>query len=326
MAHEVESMFFTREVPWHGLGEDYRGRGLLTAIEAVNATPELASKVEHWPFYAVNPDNADEYVHVTNKWEVVRKLDQKPLGEVQNGHELFQTEDLARFVDDICGTDAAKFETGGSLRGGQVVWFLAQLTDDMMVGNDKDETLRSYIFVQDWRHGGALSIKRTNIRVVCMNTLDAARRGFGEEFNIRHTVNADQRVEAAQRALKISVEQGSHFQTVANDLITRKFTEKDFVGMVGKVFPVKDDATKVVKARSEDRVAELVDVLKHSPDLQNINGTAWGAYNAFAEWVDFKYTAKSESEQKLERRFTSIMSSKGAGARIKDKALAALTA
>jgi len=326
MGHEVESMFYTREVPWHGLGEDYRERGLLTAIDAVNATPELASPVEHWPFYAVDPSDMDHYVHVVDKWEVVRKLDGKPLGEVGNGHELFQTEDLARFVDDVCGTDAAKFETGGSLRGGQVVWFLAQLTDEMLVGNDKDEKLRSYVFIQDWRQGGALSIKRTNIRVVCMNTLDAARRGFGEEFNIRHTVHADERVEAAQRALKISVEQGSEFKKVADTLITRKFTEKDFVDLVGKVFPIGTDASKVKVARAEERTEELVTLLKTAPDLANIRGTKWGAYNAFAEWVDHKHTVKSESEAKLENRFRAIMSPKGSGARIKDKALAVLTA
>ena len=200
MSHEVESMFFAREVPWHGLGEDYRGKGLLTALEAVNATPELASKIEHWPFYAVNPEDADEYVMVPNKWEVIRKLDQRPLGEVANVHELFQTEDLARLVDEICGTGEAKFETGGSLRFGQVVWFCARLTEDMMVGNDPDELMRFYLFVQDWRQGGALSLKRSQIRPVCMNTLDAASRGFGEEFNIRHTTNADERIEAAQRA------------------------------------------------------------------------------------------------------------------------------
>ena len=329
MPDEVESMFYRmqdrrRDVPWHGLGlpmDDY-----LTAAEAVAATPELASEVDTWPLYAVDPNDGKGF-QVERQWATVRVFDRKPLGIVGDAYVPMQTPEMARFVDEVCGTQEAKFETGGTLRGGAVVWLLAKLDRDLIVAGDADEKLAGWVLIQNWHDGGgSLQVSRVRTRVVCMNTLNAANREQGSAtFFIRHTEAMKHRVEAAQRALGIVAQQDDALLELANGLILEKFGKVEAEKLAADLWPIPGEASKITTRNRQQRREEFLAVWAQSEDLANIRNTRWGAYNAVAEYADHGLTVRSESRKHLEARMQAIVTDGGTAAKLKGRALALLT-
>ncbi len=94
MAAEVESMFYTREKPWHGLG---------TRVDEAQISKD-----------ALRLSDLD--------W----KTDRKVLGVVTDRYKVVQNTEAFSFTDALLG-EGVRYETAGSLQGGRKVWLLAKL-------------------------------------------------------------------------------------------------------------------------------------------------------------------------------------------------------
>ena len=97
MSANVETMFYTRVTPWHGLG---------TRVEEAPCAKEaLALAGLDWRV-------------VTDRYKVV------------------QNEDAFAFTDELLG-EGVSYETAGSLQGGRRTWILAKLPQRYMISGDE---------------------------------------------------------------------------------------------------------------------------------------------------------------------------------------------
>ena len=116
MAANVETMFYTREKPWHGLGT--------MVAEAPNsrmhcAWQDLTGSLQE-PVYTENEELIQGYK------ANVRDTDRKVLGVVTDRYKVIQNEEAFAFTDTLLG-EGVRYETAGSLQEGRRVWMLARL-------------------------------------------------------------------------------------------------------------------------------------------------------------------------------------------------------
>ena len=130
MSHEIETMAFANEVPWHGLGQ---------RIDP-NSTPEemlvmagLDWTVEPRPVFTLGADG--ETIRIPDKRALVRSKDNKVMGVASEKWTPYQNKDMLEFFREYCESGGAKMETAGSLRGGKLVWALAALQEGFTVNN-----------------------------------------------------------------------------------------------------------------------------------------------------------------------------------------------
>ena len=116
MAANVESMFFVRETPWHGLGT--RVMEAPTSKEALRLAgldwkviqePILTTRNEIIPGFKAN----------------IRDKDHRVLGVVTDRYKIIQNDEAFAFTDALLGA-GVRYETAGSLQNGRRVWLLAE--------------------------------------------------------------------------------------------------------------------------------------------------------------------------------------------------------
>lgn len=278
MTADVESMMYStqRGVPWHKLGTAVDG--LQTAADA------LVKGGLDWTVDQVGIQTVDGTL-IPGKVANRRTSDGSILGVVGNGYTVIQNADAFAFADSIVDDGGAKYETAGSLRGGQVVFLSMELPRHIKVDGD-DSPIDTFLMLTNTHNGfAAMQAVITPVRVVCANTLAQALHGARDRFTLRHTKNAMDRIGAAREALRLSFAYLDTFETIANELVRKDVTEKDARRILAKVFPVPVDATD--EQREHSAFAKALANWKRSETIDDaIRMTGWGLYNAVAEYVD----------------------------------------
>lgn len=320
MAHEIDSMMFVGEKPWHKLGKEL-GQ-VATAAEALKAAG-LDWTVSKQPLHLMDG------TVVPDHFAVVRDDTKKPLGVVGKIYEPLQNPAAFSFFDAVVGSKEAIYHTAGSLRGGQYVWILAKLPGTIRVV--KDDLIEKYLLLTN-THNGSRSAKMlfTPIRVVCMNTHNVAIRlseveiarakAAGEEIvgnaTMRHTTNLGLKVAEVRKQLGIVSMQYQVYEEAAKRLAMTQVTTAAWTSYLKNIgiTPAKENE-KGLPAATQKIVAEVSAMFDkgRGNDLPGVKHTAWGAFNAIAEFVDY---SRSKSED--DNRAKSILF--GSGAELKQKA------
>jgi phage/plasmid-like protein (TIGR03299 family) len=277
MSAEVETMFSGQGItPWHRMGPVIEGK--LRADEA-RVVAELDWEVNLAPVYVMTDDGMIEQ---EDRKATVRDRDQKVLGLVSSTYEVIQNEQMFDYVEALLDTDEANFVTAGSLRGGKLVWATLEL-DQKLLDIPGDEVWPYLTTVSSHDGSNAWKTFLTGTRVVCKNTLDLAMATRGATWSVRHTVNADRRMEEARRTLKLTIGQMDEFSKQAHKMIDQTITEKQFDNLVKRVMPLPAEATDRQKANAEQKT-ETLRTIWGSDRIGHFHGTAWGAMNAFNEY------------------------------------------
>ena len=109
MPANIDSMFYVRQTPWHGLGE--RGEHALSSEEALQAA-EL-----NWEVIRKSIQTED-YAEIPGYKANIRATDQGFLGVVSNRNKIVQNHEAFAFTDELLG-ERVHFETAGSLQNGR---------------------------------------------------------------------------------------------------------------------------------------------------------------------------------------------------------------
>ena len=126
MAHEVETMAYFGQLPWHGLGTALE-EGDLYDWPAASKKAGLDWEVELAPLIT-----ADTQAKVAHR-AVRRTSDSKVLGVVGPRYAPLQNKDAFQWFTPFLDAKEAALHTAGSLRGGSRVWVLAKLNRDPLV-------------------------------------------------------------------------------------------------------------------------------------------------------------------------------------------------
>lgn len=271
MAALVESMVYTREKPWHGLGtkveeaptsaDALRLAGLDWRVEQKNIQLCGGSKV---PGYKAN----------------VRSTDGKVLGVVSDRYRIVQNADAFEFTDSIIGGDV-RYETAGSLNGGKKIWLLAKLPETEIAGNKTEPYL---CFSNTHDGSGAVRVCMTPIRVVCNNTLNLALDSAKRAWSVRHTGSLQSKMHEARACLRMANTYMGALAEKADRMANTAITRDQLNRILDELFPVDEHTTE----REKQNIKKLRDeymVCYFAPDLVKFRDTAWGAYNAMSDMI-----------------------------------------
>lgn len=307
MAHEIETFYSAREKAWHGLG--------VVTPDALNSADALHTagldwKVERKPLYLA--DGTEIKTNFAN----VRNTDNAVLGVVGDRYEILQNVEAFDFADSLL-QEGATYETAGSLFGGKKVFLCAKLRTDDILGDATD----LFLVIMNTHDGsGCLKAVTTPVRVVCNNTLKMAHAQAVRSFNIRHTSGMRDKVEEARRALSLADKFMFALKDEAQRMVELKITPRQVNALIEDLFAVAKDASQ----RSKTMMAPLKDYMMtalNAPDLANFQGTAWGVYQALADFDSHRPVIRQTVNFK-DGRFVDVVESDAWLSKATDKLLA----
>lgn len=273
MAANVETMFSTREKPWHGLGtiveeaptsaEALRLAGLDWKVNQ-SAIFTSAGKVEG---YRAN----------------VRSTDQAVLGVVTDRYKVIQNTDAFAFTDELLG-EGVKYETAGSLQGGRKVWLLARLPREYIISGER---ISPYLVFSNTHDGsGAVRVAITPVRVVCNNTLNLALESASRSFSMIHTGDIKGKVLEAKQTLFMADIYMENLGHEFERLRRKKLTDQQVKEYMELLLSIDDSASILTIKNMKKLRADLQSRYYDAPDLKNVGGNnAYRFINAVSDFA-----------------------------------------
>lgn len=273
MAANVETMFYTRTTPWHGLGE----------------------KVDH------APTSKDALVLAGLDWKVVQKsivtaegtpiegykanvrdTDQKVLGVVSNRYKVVQNEEAFAFTDALLG-EGVTYETAGSLADGKRTWMLAILPHRYIIAGD--EITPYLVFMNSHDGSGAIKAAMTPIRVVCQNTLNLALSTAKRSWSTNHTGDIRGKMEDARNTLQLANRYMVELGKGIEQLQRIRLTDKQVLDYIEQFFPVSADMSPQQQKNMQTLQNNMKIRYFDAPDLKHVGKNGYRFVNAVSDFA-----------------------------------------
>ena len=273
MAANVETMFYTREKPWHGLGT--------MVAEAPNSKDALRLAGLNWkvlqkPVYTENEELIQGYK------ANVRDTDRKVLGVVTDRYKVIQNEEAFAFTDTLLG-EGVRYETAGSLQEGRRVWMLARLPREFIIGGER---ISPYMVFSNTHDGsGTVKTALTPIRVVCNNTLNLALRTAKRSWSMIHTGDISGKIEEAKNTLLLADEYMTALGQEFENLRKIKLSEKQVLDYIKILLPMEENYSLLQKRGVEKLRADMKMRYFDAPDLKDVGNNGYRFVNAVSDFA-----------------------------------------
>lgn len=295
MSHEVESLFYVDQVPWHGLGVKLDDPP--TIREAIVAAGLDWTVSTHPLYYKVVADDFKSKLLPTPNCAVVRDTDSQYLGTVGKNWTPLQNIEAFEFFQPFLDEGLVTLDTAGSLRNGKHIWVLARIKGDPLtiVG---DDTIERYILLANG-HDGTMAATGafTPIRTVCANTLAAALENDDTKMmRVVHTKKIKENLDLVQMTMDAANSQFVADAELYRELASRQINQSDLELFVQRVFLSPRKLKLLQKKLAEAGIKELpgqrlIDTITplfekgRGNDLPGVKGTWWAAYNSVTEYL-----------------------------------------
>lgn len=296
MAHEIETMAYANQVPWHSLGNRVDSE---VTVDGMLVAAGLDWTVEQYPCFT----ELDGVKKPVDRVALVRSTDKKIMTVTSPQWKPLQNRDAMEFFREYCEAGKATLETAGSLRGGKIVWGLASVNKAFTL-NGRDEVKGYILLTSPHEVGKAITVRATSVRVVCANTLAMAEKGAAH-YTQSHIRAFD--AAAAKQMVAFTVDQVEQMELEAKALQSLKMSQFDTVRLLAKFFqPVEQDGVE----GGDDRVKALLDPSNQNKVMSEVlwaldkapgatPGNGWGVLNAVTYWAD--HMAGREKDARLFR-------------------------
>jgi len=312
MAHELEigangetAFASLREPAWHGLGT------VFTEEVSTAKMLELAH-LDNWNVRLETVGIPDTFASDKDYFFVTRtnpfdKTQNDVLGVVGERYKVLQNEDLFTFGDNLLD-GGSRWETAGSIKGGrQVFGSLALERETVLDPNGVGDKVKTYLLINT-SHDGSVAIQAsiTPVRVVCANTLNMALSSLKgkkkdapkQTFKIRHTETAEGKIAVAREALGMANAYMDEFDVMAKAMIEKTVTDNEFLKIIQLAYPAPEKDAKGSFKKYDAKVDMLQGIYKGAYN-DTIAGTAWGAFNALTERLDWYRSARGGSNESI---------------------------
>lgn len=273
MAANVESMFYVRETPWHGMGTK--------VMEAPTSRDALIMAGLDWkvlqePIYTGTEELIEGYK------ANVRDCDRKVLGVVTDRYKVIQNDEAFAFTDELLG-EGVRYETAGSLQEGKKVWILARLPQEYIISGER---ISPYLVFSNTHDGsGAIRVAITPIRVVCNNTLNLALNTAKRSWSMIHTGDIKGKMQEAKDTLFMAEKYMDNLGREFENLRMKKLSDSQVMEYIEMLIPLEDNATsqqvRNIKRLQDDMKARYFD----APDLQDVGRNAYRFINAVSDFA-----------------------------------------
>lgn len=268
MAHNIETMAYAGETPWHGLGKRVlpdltpdqmlKEAGLDWTVNKVPSFVELGGK------------NVP-----TGQQALVRSSDNSILTMVSDDWNPVQNHEAFEFFHDFVMAGDMEMHTAGSIRDGKNVWALARVKESFeILGGDRVDSY--LLFSNPHEYGKSIDIRFTPIRVVCNNTLTLALNSSSDiSVRLNHRRSFDGSF--VKQTLGIASNKMGLYKDTATFLASKNYTKENVTEYLQSLFPAMSKDEKKTMSRPAQQV---MDVLETQPGADFGRGTWWQAFNA----------------------------------------------
>ena len=302
MSHEVESMFYCGEKPWHKLGEEVAEAQ--TSADAIRLA-KLDWEVIQTPVFTYHVPKGEQQSleskntmrTISNMMVNVRQTDGKILGVVSDRYKVVQNKDAFAFTDELMGANV-RYETAGSLYEGRKIWLMAKLDDYKIL----DDNIQPYLVFTNSHDGtSAVRVIITPIRVVCQNTLNLALANASRSWSAVHLGDISKKITDARDTLELTDHYLNLLKAEAEKLNKMKVSDEQFDKIVEHLIPLPP----VHPEKAEAKRRHLLLTWK-SDNLANFKNTGWAAVNSVSDFATH-YRLQVPKESQKERLFNNVL-------------------
>lgn len=288
---------------WHQLGQQVGHK--MEPMEALRAANMLDWNVRKVPLRAdiatyedelgqpIDPAPAPQLVAVPGKFTILRTNPvtkaAQPLGVIGAWWRPFQNEATTGFLYNICDQSGAHIETIGALDEGRRTFVTMLMPQEMQLTapNGFVDITRLYLSVLNHHDGqGALKAIITPTRIVCANTQAVAEGNAVSQVSIRHTGEADVRLDEVRRVLGLTWKLDEVMRTEF-EAMSKRDRDDEWVRLaLNDVFGANDADTDKQRAVRLDTAAKVMQVYRTDPTTEMWYGSPYGAYNATTRYLD----------------------------------------
>jgi phage/plasmid-like protein (TIGR03299 family) len=308
--HLFETMAYTGEKPWHGLGN------LLAPQQPIEVWKRQAGMdwmIEEAEVRYVAGNHNLGVIHAFPEQKVLYRSDNRtPLSVVSKRFQVVQPGQILEFYRDLTASSGFELETAGVLREGRKFWALARTGQSTTLkGRDKVD---GYLLLATACDGTlATTAQFTSVRVVCNNTLSIALGNATGVIKVPHRSQFDPDV--VKRKLGITVSSWDGFVARMKALVERPVDPDSVEGLLRRVltYTGPDGKATVVNEQAMATVRSLYEGGGRGALMASSRGTAWGLLNSVTEFVDHHRRARSDDHRRDAAWF-------GSGTQIKQRA------
>ena len=303
---DIKNALIVREPAWHSVGTRVdRAPSLSEAIKMAGLDWQVLER----PLYMGLPN--DKAIELETHKGLIRSDNYKQLGVVGINYEPVQNIEAFSYFDDLVSNGIVELDTALSLKEGKVIVVTAKIkqAESEVVRGDNVE---GYLVFTN-SHDGSSSVKTllTPIRVVCMNTLaHAVVKASKEEnkiLNFRHTASVLERIDEAKQIIDFQTQTFRNTVEQYQAMSRVQMVEANFNDYVSQVF-----APELGKNKQVQELRAYPTLLQNfhygiGTDLNGVNGTLWGAYQAVTQYTSHQIRAKGqETTQQIHNRLNSL--------------------
>lgn len=309
MSHEIQTMAYIDEEPWHGLGNRLSPKQDISTWQRESGMDWRIHETD--VLYSVSGGDGIHLKSNPDSKVLFRSDTFSPLSVVSKRYKVVQPAEVLEFYRDLVSAGGFELETAGCIREGRKLWALAKTGQETVLrGNDK---VKAYLLLATSCDGSMASTAQfTSVRVVCNNTLQMAVGDSSGAVKVPHSTEFDP--QQVKQALGLGL---SNWETFVTDM--RKLTEikvnkfeamSYFINVLGdRSVPINEQPN----SKAIQNVYMLYSGEGKGSDLASASGTAFGALNAVTEYVDQHRRARS-TDHRLDSAWF------GPGAALKEKA------
>lgn len=274
MAANVESMFYVREKPWHGLGT--------MVAEAPDSAAALRLAGLDWNVIQKDIMTVDGGDTIPGFKANVRDRDGSVLGIVTDRYRVVQNAEAFSFTDELLGA-GVRYETAGSLQGGRRTWVLARLPHQYIINGE--EITPYLVFMNAHDGSGAIKAAMTPVRVVCQNTLNLALSTARRSWSFNHTGDINGKLDEARDTLLYAGQYMTELGKAFGKLGQIKLSDGKVTEFISALIPDAEVGTsqqrRNIRRMQEDMRARYYD----APDLADVGKNGYRFLNAVSDFA-----------------------------------------
>ena len=300
-----ERFFSLRRPAWHGLGTVSDTE--IPAVQAFNQMTPFIVALEPL-FLDMDGKRVESAYQAITRYPVPDDPEFRVFGVVGSQYTLVDPLTVCEVYDENVSTPV---ETMGALGSGDTFFLTTKLPSYDIKG---DEVENYMLVVSPYGGNEAMQVRVTSIRVVCQNTLMAAKRASVETYRIVHKSNAVRDLRAWMAGVSFrSNDRAARMAVTYQKMSERPLVKVEVDPLLERIYPAprpfqESPDVETTRQRQEWFESNISAVTRHREAVRQIfegaglgqetpaaRGTAWGLFNAVCEWEQYRPTSRQSS-------------------------------
>lgn len=218
---------------------------------------------------------------------------------VSERYTIVQNSDAFDFINYM--SEDIQFEKVGETKSG-MIYLIASLEPINILG----DTYQPHLCFRNSHNGKfQLSVTICPLRIVCQNQFNVCFKESPNTINIRHSRQANVRLQEASKILKGTADYMKELNTQAEKWANVHISNEQIEKVLLELFPIDKD---LMKDYQIERIEEQRTLLKNAyncSDNQNFKNTMWGMINAYSDFITHKPQYKNTATA-TENNFISV--------------------